>query len=299
MAGADRVEGMPVRQRRAHRQCRPRHPGAQHVHPGRRSRARLLRHQRDSPDVSNTATSCRSIRAIPMSATWSSPPSRARTRTPSTRASRRCSKPNSEVWEVPYLPIDPADLGRSYEAIIRINSQSGKGGIAYILKSDYGIDMPRLLQVEFSKVIQRSPTRPARRSAGADLGHLPQGVSREHHAGRLHQPHHRAGARPSRRASSRRQGDGQRQAAEDQRPRQRPDRGLCRRARQELRRRASGCATTTSTPPARDRMPRRSATSRPKQASGRVLWGVGMDSNIVTASLKAVTSAANRAVAAK
>ncbi|MGE3648301.1 MAG: 2-isopropylmalate synthase [Reyranellaceae bacterium] len=62
---------------------------------------------------------------------------------------------NSKVWEVPYLPIDPADLGRSYEAIIRINSQSGKGGIAYILKSDYGIDMPRMLQVEFSKVIQQ------------------------------------------------------------------------------------------------------------------------------------------------
>ena len=62
---------------------------------------------------------------------------------------------NSKVWEVPYLPIDPADLGRTYEAIIRINSQSGKGGIAYILKSDYGIDMPRLLQVEFSKVIQQ------------------------------------------------------------------------------------------------------------------------------------------------
>jgi 2-isopropylmalate synthase len=62
---------------------------------------------------------------------------------------------NSKVWEVPYLPIDPADLGRSYEAIIRINSQSGKGGIAYILKSDYGLDAPRLLQVEFSKVIQK------------------------------------------------------------------------------------------------------------------------------------------------
>ncbi|MDP2374368.1 2-isopropylmalate synthase [Reyranella sp.] len=62
---------------------------------------------------------------------------------------------NSQVWEVPYLPIDPADLGRTYEAIIRINSQSGKGGVAYILKTKYGIDMPRLLQVEFSKVIQQ------------------------------------------------------------------------------------------------------------------------------------------------
>ncbi|MCC6466891.1 MAG: 2-isopropylmalate synthase [Alphaproteobacteria bacterium] len=62
---------------------------------------------------------------------------------------------NSKQWEVPYLPIDPADLGRSYEAIIRINSQSGKGGIAYLLKTDHGLDLPRRLQVEFSKTIQR------------------------------------------------------------------------------------------------------------------------------------------------
>ncbi|OCC06624.1 2-isopropylmalate synthase [Labrys sp. WJW] len=60
----------------------------------------------------------------------------------------------SPVWEVPYLPIDPKDLGRSYEAVIRINSQSGKGGIAYILEKEHGIELPRLLQVEFSKVVQ-------------------------------------------------------------------------------------------------------------------------------------------------
>jgi 2-isopropylmalate synthase len=58
------------------------------------------------------------------------------------------------VWEVPYLPIDPKDLGRSYEAVIRINSQSGKGGIAFILEKEHGIELPRLLQVEFSKVVQ-------------------------------------------------------------------------------------------------------------------------------------------------
>ncbi|MFT5445884.1 MAG: 2-isopropylmalate synthase [Gammaproteobacteria bacterium] len=61
---------------------------------------------------------------------------------------------NSPLWEVPYLPIDPADLGRSYEAIIRVNSQSGKGGVAYILQADHGLDLPRGLQVEFSKVVQ-------------------------------------------------------------------------------------------------------------------------------------------------
>ncbi|QPC85325.1 2-isopropylmalate synthase [Mesorhizobium sp. NBSH29] len=61
---------------------------------------------------------------------------------------------NTPHWEVPYLPIDPADVGRSYEAIIRINSQSGKGGIAYILQTDYGLNLPRSLQVEFSQEIQ-------------------------------------------------------------------------------------------------------------------------------------------------
>ncbi len=55
---------------------------------------------------------------------------------------------------MPYLPIDPADLGRTYEAVIRVNSQSGKGGIAYLLERDYGLALPRLLQIEFSKVIQ-------------------------------------------------------------------------------------------------------------------------------------------------
>ncbi|MEZ5790803.1 MAG: 2-isopropylmalate synthase [Nitratireductor sp.] len=63
-------------------------------------------------------------------------------------------KANTPVWEVPYLPIDPQDVGRTYEAIIRINSQSGKGGIAYILQEDYGLNLPRNLQVEFRNVIQ-------------------------------------------------------------------------------------------------------------------------------------------------
>ena len=59
-----------------------------------------------------------------------------------------------DVWEVPYLPIDPEDIGRSYEAVIRINSQSGKGGVAYILEQDFGLRLPRKLQMEFSRVVQ-------------------------------------------------------------------------------------------------------------------------------------------------
>ncbi|QUW19079.1 2-isopropylmalate synthase [Agrococcus sp. Marseille-Q4369] len=57
-------------------------------------------------------------------------------------------------WAVPYLPIDPKDVGRTYEAVIRVNSQSGKGGVAYLLKTDHGLDLPRRLQIEFSNVVQ-------------------------------------------------------------------------------------------------------------------------------------------------
>jgi 2-isopropylmalate synthase len=59
------------------------------------------------------------------------------------------------LWEVPYLPVDPKDLGRTYEAVIRVNSQSGKGGVAFLLERDHGIKLPRRLQIEFSRVIQR------------------------------------------------------------------------------------------------------------------------------------------------
>jgi 2-isopropylmalate synthase len=60
----------------------------------------------------------------------------------------------AEVWEVPYLPVDPADVGRTYETVIRINSQSGKGGVAYVLEADHGLRIPRGLQIEFSRVVQ-------------------------------------------------------------------------------------------------------------------------------------------------
>lgn len=71
------------------------------------------------------------------------------------RVSQEQEKPVEDVvWEVPYLPIDPKDVGRTYEAVIRVNSQSGKGGVAYIMKADHGLVLPRRLQVEFSKIVQ-------------------------------------------------------------------------------------------------------------------------------------------------
>ncbi|MDM0045583.1 2-isopropylmalate synthase [Variovorax dokdonensis] len=65
------------------------------------------------------------------------------------------ARKEGEAWDIPYLPIDPKDVGRSYEAVIRVNSQSGKGGITYLLESEYGLELPRRLQIEFSQVVQR------------------------------------------------------------------------------------------------------------------------------------------------
>jgi 2-isopropylmalate synthase len=78
-------------------------------------------------------------------------------------------KRNEPVFQVPYLPIDPKDVGRDYEAVIRINSQSGKGGIAYVLKADHGLDLPRNLQVEFSKVAQELMDREGKELTSPEL----------------------------------------------------------------------------------------------------------------------------------
>ena len=76
---------------------------------------------------------------------------------------------NQETWEVPYLPIDPKDVGRSYEAVIRINSQSGKGGVAYLLEKDHGLSMPRRLQIEFSQVIQKITDETGKEISASDI----------------------------------------------------------------------------------------------------------------------------------
>jgi 2-isopropylmalate synthase len=82
------------------------------------------------------------------------------------------AKRNDTLWEVPYLPIDPMDLGRTYEAVIRVNSQSGKGGVAYVMKADYGLDLPRGLQIEFSKVVQEVADHTGKELSSADIWSL-------------------------------------------------------------------------------------------------------------------------------
>jgi len=79
---------------------------------------------------------------------------------------------NDDVWEVPYLPIDPADLGRSYEAVIRVNSQSGKGGVAWILEQDKGLKLPKRLQADFSKHVQALADQTSRELDADDIWQL-------------------------------------------------------------------------------------------------------------------------------
>ncbi|GAA3998821.1 2-isopropylmalate synthase [Comamonas faecalis] len=79
---------------------------------------------------------------------------------------------DGDVWAIPYLPIDPKDLGRSYEAVIRVNSQSGKGGIAYLLESEYGLQLPRRLQIEFSRAVQREMDASGKELTAGDLWRL-------------------------------------------------------------------------------------------------------------------------------
>src|SRR3546814_33702 len=76
---------------------------------------------------------------------------------------------NDEIWDVPYLPIDPADIGCSYEAVIRVNSQSGKGGVAWVLQQDKGLKLPKRMQADFSRIVQDLADQTSRELAAADI----------------------------------------------------------------------------------------------------------------------------------
>ncbi|NET11268.1 MAG: 2-isopropylmalate synthase [Symploca sp. SIO2B6] len=80
-----------------------------------------------------------------------------------------------DIWNIPYLPIDPADVGRSYESVIRVNSQSGKGGMAYLLEQEYGLVMPRRMQIEFSQVVQYVMDQQGTELSSHDLWQIWQG----------------------------------------------------------------------------------------------------------------------------
>ncbi|MGE0797471.1 MAG: 2-isopropylmalate synthase [Lautropia sp.] len=95
---------------------------------------------------------------------------------------------DGDIWDMPYLPVDPKDLGRSYEAVIRVNSQSGKGGISYLLESEYGLELPRRLSIEFSQVVQREMDASGKELTAADLWAL---FEREYGLATIVAPKHR------------------------------------------------------------------------------------------------------------
>jgi 2-isopropylmalate synthase len=82
------------------------------------------------------------------------------------------ARKETDIWDMPYLPIDPKDVGRSYEAVIRVNAQSGKGGISFLLQSEYGLDLPRRLQIEFSSAVQKVSDATGKEQTADDLWNI-------------------------------------------------------------------------------------------------------------------------------
>jgi 2-isopropylmalate synthase len=99
------------------------------------------------------------------------------------------ARKEGDAWNIPYLPIDPKDLGRSYEAVIRVNSQSGKGGIAYLLENEFGLELPRRLQIEFSQVVQGVMDASGKELTAQDLWAL---FEREYGVKEVAAPQHQA-----------------------------------------------------------------------------------------------------------
>ena len=197
------------------------------------------------------------------------------------------------AWAVPYLPIDPRDVGRTYEAVIRVNSQSGKGGVAYLMKSEYHLDLPRRLQIEFSGVVQRQTDGEGGEVSAAALwsAFSDEYLPSSSHWGRL--------ALRGTRASSSSDGDHLSVDLLDDD------------AQVTLEGRGNGPIAAFTSALAEVGVDVRvldyqehamgaggdatAAAYVECAVDGRVLWGVGIDSNIITASLRAVVSAVNRA----
>ena len=99
------------------------------------------------------------------------------------------ARKEGDIWDMPYLPIDPKDLGRSYEAVIRVNSQSGKGGVSYLLENEYGLELPRRLQIEFSRVVQHEMDASGKELQAKDLWAL---FRKEYRLGEIAAPKQRA-----------------------------------------------------------------------------------------------------------
>ena len=201
---------------------------------------------------------------------------------------------NDELWAIPYLPIDPADLGRSYEAVIRVNSQSGKGGFAWVLEQDQGLKLPKKMQAHFSRHVQELADDLGRELQAADIW----GVFRK--AYRLDAPQHlqlvdyeeARGPDGTRIFAGKIEVDGKVQSVSGR------GNGLISSVVATLKdgfgveiditdysEHAMGAGSNA----------RAAAYVECKTTDGRTIWGVGIDEDVATASVRAVLSAANAA----
>jgi 2-isopropylmalate synthase len=198
------------------------------------------------------------------------------------------------AWEMPYLPLDPKDLGRSYEAVIRVNSQSGKGGISYLLESEYGLELPRRLQIEFSQVVQGVMDATGKELTAQDLFEL---FEREYGLNRVGAPEHqvleeRAGSEGKLvRLAAQVTAGGRRIAVEG------AGNGPIDAFVEAL---GAACGTTIRVLDYHEHAIGGGADAKAVaylelRIGERTLFGVGIDGNIVSASLKAIVSGVQRA----
>ena len=200
---------------------------------------------------------------------------------------------NDTLWEVPYLPIDPADLGRSYEAVIRVNSQSGKGGVAWVIEQDKGLKLPKRLQADFSRHVQAYADETSRELNAADIWGLFERTYMPQADDRVElRDYEESGASGQRVFIGRVAIDGEERSISGR------GNGLI-----------SGviAAIAESTGPTLDVVDynehaighgadaQAAAYVECRTADGKTVFGVGMDTDIATASVRAVLSAANRA----
>ncbi|WP_294217155.1 2-isopropylmalate synthase [uncultured Sphingomonas sp.] len=199
---------------------------------------------------------------------------------------------NDETWQVPYLPIDPADLGRSYEAVIRVNSQSGKGGVAWVIEQDKGLKLPKRLQADFSRHVQALADETSRELGAVDIWGAFERVYLPGAADRFALVDYAESGHPGDRVFVGRVAiDGE-------------ERSITGRGNGLISSVIAALADTTG--PSLDVVDyaehaighgadaQAAAYLECRTPEGRTVWGVGIDTDIATASVRAVLSAANR-----